>query len=205
MGDARPTFFADLKVFLLRLRAHWREIKTMDLLVVLMMAGLGALAAKVPWWVTVVVLTFWVAMAVAVFRVWRMEHAALLQAQGQLAVRARLEALHGLLEEGWRLEPLVLHLPTTSGWTMEKLRGVIERVGRPVLDWQARVRKELEMGGLGAVAQWDGVSGGMAGVPVNGENLEGDETDLLEEVVRIRTGYFRRVPLLKNIVASVRS
>ncbi len=211
MVDDRPSFFADVKVFFSRVGTHWREFRMSDFAVVLFIAGLGFLAVYLPWWVSVSAFAFSVVVGVLAFRLWKVEHAALLKtveelldAEERLALRARLDVMYGLLEEGWRLEPLVLHLPTKSGWTAERLRGVIERVGRPVLDWQFRVRNELEVSGLGAVSQWDAASDGLAGEQAGGFLEETEEAALLREVVQIRTGYFRRVPLLRSMVTSAR-
>jgi hypothetical protein len=218
MVGNRPSFFVDLKVFFLRVCAHWREFKRGDLVVVLVTVGFGVLALNTSWWapcgpVTVGLLAFWVVAAVVAFRLWRAEHAELLQARAdlldaeeRLALRARLDVMYGLLEEGWRLEPLVLRLPTKSGWKAERLRGVLDRVGKPILDWQFRVRQELEASGLGAVAQWDGAADEIAGQPSPvAEPVEDtEEADLLKQLVQIRAGYFRRVPLLKNMVTTAR-
>lgn len=211
MADSHPSLFADLKVFCSRLGAHWREFKVWDLVVVVAVAGVGILVAIPLWWIVVSV--FWVVAAVVAFRIWKGDHASLLwtrqellEAEERLALRSRLDVMVGLLEEGWRLEPLVLHLPTKTGWSAEKLRGVLDRVGRPVLDWQGRVRKELEMTGMGSVAQWDGPANGAGGQSAGTvEQDDSEEAILLRELVQIRTGYFRRVPLLRNIVTAARN
>jgi|GEM_PF-6286982 len=215
MPENRPTFFQNLKVFFLQIGAHWREFNSIDLAVILIMIGLGAFVAHLSGWV-LGASAFWVVTGVVAVRLWKAEYTAflgareaLLNAEVRLALRSRLDALHVLLEEGWRLEPLVLHLPTKKGWPVEKLRAVIERVGKPVQDWQFRVRQELELNGLDAVPQWDAAADPVANEPppppMSGLMEPGEAAEQLREVVRIRLGYFRRVPLLKNIVASARS